>query len=303
MKYALEAINLSKQYGDKIALNNFNIKIPEASIYGLLGPNGAGKTTFIRMINQITYPDSGEILINGQKLAISHISEIGYMPEERGLYKNMKVGEQAIYFAQLKGLSHSEAKKRAKYWFEKLGIETWWDKKLSELSKGMGQKVQFVITVIHEPKILIFDEPFSGFDPLNAKLIGDEIIELKQKGTTIIFSTHRMETVEEMCDYVALIHLSNKILDGSVEEIKNQFKEGKFKISLKNILENSIENFNKKYEMFLLNTQNSITTFDLNIPSNIQPNELLTDLMQLGEIIQFQEAIPSMNDIFINAVK
>lgn len=228
----LVAQNISKSFGSKVALNDFSLSIPKGTIYGLLGPNGAGKTTFIRIINQITMPDTGKVFLNGELLQPKHISKIGYMPEERGLYKNMKVGEQAVYLAQLKGLSHAEAVKKLKFWFDKLDIGDWWNKKLSELSKGMGQKIQFIVTVLHEPELLIFDEPFSGFDPVNANLIRDEIIELKNKGATIIFSTHRMESVEEMCDHVALINKSNKVLDGPIKEIRNQFKEGKFKVEL-----------------------------------------------------------------------
>ena len=242
MEFLLQAQGLTRKYKDKVALNNFSINIPQGSIYGLLGPNGAGKTTFIRIVNQITAPDSGTILLNGEPLTKKSIGQVGYMPEERGLYKNMKVGEQALYFAKLKGLSSAEAKKRTEYWFEKLDMMSWWNKKLSELSKGMGQKVQFVITVIHNPSLLIFDEPFSGFDPVNAQIIANEILELRDKGTTIIFSTHRMESVEEMCDHVALINQSNKVLDGTIEEVRNQFKTGKFSIQLNEIPADSLQN-------------------------------------------------------------
>ena len=199
-----------KQYGDYTALTNVNITVPKGSVYGLLGPNGAGKTTLMRIINQITAPDSGEVIFDGEKLQQHHIADIGYMPEERGLYKKMKVGEQALYLAQLKGMSYKEALEKLKCWFEKLDIVTWWDKKVEELSKGMAQKIQFVVTVIHEPKLLIFDEPFSGFDPINAAIIRKEIVNLSQKGTTIIFSTHRMESVEEICDHIALINKSKQ---------------------------------------------------------------------------------------------
>lgn len=235
MSDLLVAKGLTKRFGKKVALNNFDLTIPNGSIYGLLGPNGAGKTTFLRIINQITAPDTGSVTIAGKPLTKEVIPMVGYMPEERGLYTNMKIGEQALYFAKLKGLSNSEAKKRTKYWFEKLGIEEWWDKKLTELSKGMGQKVQFVITVLHEPELLIFDEPFSGFDPVNAQLIANEIIELSKKGTTIIFSTHRMESVEEMCDHIALINKSNKVLDGEINQVKHQFKSGKYLAEINNV--------------------------------------------------------------------
>lgn len=208
-----------------MALQDFSIEVPKASIYGLLGPNGAGKTTFIRIINQITQADSGEVTINGQKLNPNHIREIGYMPEERGLYKNMTIGDQLMYFGELKGMSRKEVLQQAKYWFEVLEINQWWKKKLSELSKGMAQKVQFVVTVLHRPKLLILDEPFSGFDPVNANLIKDQILHLKEQGTTIILSTHRMESVEEMCDSVALINNSRKILDGKVFDVREKFKK------------------------------------------------------------------------------
>ena len=210
----------------------FRLSIPEGTIYGLLGPNGAGKTTLIRIINQITMPDSGEVFLDGKKLRPSDIQHIGYMPEERGLYKTMKVGEQCLYLAQLKGLSKQEAKKQLKYWFEKLEIEGWWNKKIQELSKGMAQKIQFVVTVLHKPKLLILDEPFSGFDPVNANLIKDEIIELNKQGTSIIFSTHRMESVEEMCDYIALIHKSNKLIEGKLVDVKKEFRTNTFEVGI-----------------------------------------------------------------------
>jgi ABC-2 type transport system ATP-binding protein len=228
MESILEVKNVIKQYGDYTALNNVTLNVPKGSIYGLLGPNGAGKTSLIRIINQITLPDSGEIYLDGEKLSPKHISHIGYMPEERGLYKSMKVGEQALYLAQLKGLSKSEAKKQLEYWFEKLDIKGWWNKKIQELSKGMAQKIQFVVTVLHQPKLLILDEPFSGFDPVNANIIKDEIMQLRDKGTTIIFSTHRMESVEDMCDHIALIHKSNKLIEGKLHDVKKAVQEQYF---------------------------------------------------------------------------
>ena len=216
--------NVVKKYGDHTALHNANLGVPQGSIYGLLGPNGAGKTTLMRIINQITAPDSGEIIFNGEKLQKHHTSEIGYLPEERGLYKKMKVGEQALYLAQLKGMSYSKALSKLKFWFNKLNILNWWHKKVEELSKGMAQKIQFVVTIIHEPKLLIFDEPFSGFDPINAAIIRKEIVTLSQQGTTIIFSTHRMESVEEICDHIALINKSKTILEGKIENIREIYK-------------------------------------------------------------------------------
>ena len=233
MQNFIEINNVSKTYGTYKALNDISIKVPKQSIYGLLGPNGAGKTTLIRMLNQITAPDQGEIIFNGEKLNRNHISQIGYLPEERGLYKTMKVGEQAIYLAQLKGVSQKEAEKRLKYWFKKFDILSWWDKKVEELSKGMQQKIQFIVTVIHEPQLLIFDEPFSGFDPINVNLLKKEILELRDKGATIIFSTHNMASVEELCDNIMLINKGQKILEGSVYQIKQDFKDHSFEIVLR----------------------------------------------------------------------
>jgi len=241
MKNILTVENVSKNYGSFTALNNISISVPEGSVFGLLGPNGAGKTSLIRIINQITLPDSGTIYLDGEKLQPHHIQNIGYLPEERGLYKSMKVGEQALYLAQLKGMSKSEAKKKLHYWFEKFEITDWWNKKIQELSKGMAQKVQFIVTVLHTPKLLIFDEPFSGFDPINANLIKDEILKLRDEGASIIFSTHRMESVEELCDYIALIDKSNKILDGKLNDIKQEFRTNQFEVGL--ISENKEELF------------------------------------------------------------
>ena len=303
MDYLLQAENLTRRYKDKVALNNFSINIPEGSIYGLLGPNGAGKTTFIRIVNQITAPDEGRIFLNGEPLTKKSIAQVGYMPEERGLYKNMKVGEQAIYFARLKGMSLTEARLKTKYWFEKLDMMSWWDKKLSELSKGMGQKVQFVVTVIHEPSLLIFDEPFSGFDPVNAQLIANEILELREKGTTIIFSTHRMESVEEMCDHVALINQSNKVLDGTIEDVRNQFKSGEFNVGIHNISAENIDYLGQKYQIKNVEVKGEFTNFNLLIDKSIPSNFLLKELIDMGQINQFKEIIPSMNDVFLQAVK
>lgn len=303
MDFLLQAEGLTRKYKDKVALNNFSINIPQGSIYGLLGPNGAGKTTFIRIVNQITAPDSGTILLNGEPLTKKSIGQVGYMPEERGLYKNMKVGEQALYFAKLKGLSSAEARKRTEYWFEKLDMMSWWNKKLSELSKGMGQKVQFVITVIHNPSLLIFDEPFSGFDPVNAQIIANEILELRDKGTTIIFSTHRMESVEEMCDHVALINQSNKVLDGTIEEVRNQFKTGKFSIQLDEVASDALQNLANEFEISDMRNFNQRTDFNLLYNKETPTNEILQKLMQIGQVHQFKEIIPSMNDVFLEAVK
>lgn len=302
MDYFIVAENVTRTYEDKIALDNFNIKIPRGCIYGILGPNGAGKTTFIRIINQITKPDSGKIFFNGEPLQAKHISHIGYMPEERGLYKNMQIGEQAIYLAQLKGMSKAEAKSRLEYWFDKLKIEKWWNRKLSELSKGMAQKIQFVVTVLHNPDLLIFDEPFSGFDPVNANLIRDEILELKEKGTTILFSSHRMETVEELCDYVALINNSKKILDGSVKEIRHKFKEGKYKIKITDISITDINQLIQLKQIDKVIQNDNEYSFSITISDQENQKSLITELSTKGTIISFYEEIPSMNQVFINAV-
>ena len=298
----LKAEHVTKTYnaGKKIALEDFSINVPEASIYGLLGPNGAGKTTFIRIINQITQADSGEIFINNEKLNPNHIRQIGYMPEERGLYKNMSVGDQILYFGELKGMSKNDALSQAKYWFEQLQIDQWWKKKLSELSKGMAQKIQFVVTVLHRPKLLILDEPFSGFDPVNANLIKDQILNLKNNGTTIILSTHRMESVEEMCDYVALIDHAKKVLDGKVFDVREQFKKNIFGVILADINNEAFEQFRNQYQIQEYCTENQLVSFDLK--NDNDQNIVLNELMKVGKIRSFDEKIPSMNEVFINAV-
>lgn len=292
--------NISKQYAGHVALDDVSISIPKGSIFGLLGPNGAGKTSLIRIINQITAPDSGHILFDGEPLKPSHVEQIGYMPEERGLYKKMEVGEQALYLAQLKGLSEKEAKIKLKYWFEKLGIQGWWKKKVEELSKGMAQKIQFIVTVLHEPKLLIFDEPFSGFDPVNANLIKDEILELSQKGSTIIFSTHRMESVEQMCDHIALIHKSKKILDGPIDEIRNQFRNHTFDIQYK---ADKMWKPQLSDDYSIIEQDPNKGTLTIRPKEHISTNELLQKLISQCEIQAFKERIPNMNDIFIQSVK
>lgn len=298
----LKAENVTKTYnaGKKLALENFSIEVPEASIYGLLGPNGAGKTTFIRIINQITQADSGEVFINNQKLNPDHIKQIGYMPEERGLYKNMSVGDQILYFGELKGMSKNDALSQAKYWFERLEIDQWWKKKLSELSKGMAQKIQFVVTVLHRPKLLILDEPFSGFDPVNANLIKDQILNLKNNGTTIILSTHRMESVEEMCDSVALIDHAKKVLDGKVFDVREQFKKNIFGVTLSDVNTEKFETFKDQFQINSYSTENQLISFELK--NDNDQNILLNELMKVGKIRSFDEKIPSMNEVFINAV-
>ncbi|WP_332033808.1 ABC transporter ATP-binding protein [Kaistella sp.] len=298
----LKAEHVTKTYnaGKKLALEDFSINVPEASIYGLLGPNGAGKTTFIRIINQITQSDSGEVFINNEKLNPNHIRQIGYMPEERGLYKNMSVGDQILYFGELKGMNKNDALNQAKYWFEQLEIDQWWKKKLSELSKGMAQKIQFVVTVLHRPKLLILDEPFSGFDPVNANLIKDQILNLKNNGTTIILSTHRMESVEEMCDYVALIDHAKKVLDGKVFDVREQFKKNIFGVTLADINNDAFEQFRNRYQIQEYATENELVSFDLK--NDNDQNIVLNELMKVGKIRSFDEKIPSMNEVFINAV-
>jgi len=306
MENLLVVDSVSKTFANHKALNNVSINIPKESIFGLLGPNGAGKTTLIRIINQITMPDSGKLLLDNQALKPIHIKDIGYLPEERGLYPKMKVGEQALYLAQLKGMTKSDAKKELKYWFEKFEIGEWWGKKVVELSKGMAQKVQFIVTVLHRPKLLIFDEPFSGFDPINANLIKDEILNLRNEGSTVIFSTHRMESVEELCDYIALINKSNKILDGKLDEIKREYQTNTFEVGLitnrKSEIEKEIKN----------NFQTSKPTFK-GLGDNLRLNillkesqtsdELLNFLVKKAKIQHFKEVIPSANDIFIKSVK
>lgn len=311
MQSFIEINNVSKTYGNYKALNNISIKVPRQSIYGLLGPNGAGKTTLIRMLNQITAPDEGEIIFDGEKLNRNHISHIGYLPEERGLYKTMKVGEQAIYLAQLKGVSYKDAEKRLKQWFKKFDILSWWDRKVEELSKGMQQKIQFIVTVIHNPKLLIFDEPFSGFDPINVNLLKKEILELRDKGATIIFSTHNMASVEELCDNIMLINKGNKILEGSVYQIKQDFKDNKFEIKLR-IEEQSNsqifkfsdsqvlpEGFNIESEKI---DNNGELELIVSADKDINPNILINYLSEKGTIVSYRELLPSMNDIFINQV-
>ena len=300
----LKAKNITKTYdaGKKIALQDFSIEVPQGSIYGLLGPNGAGKTSFIRIINQITKPDSGEIFINDKPLEISHIREVGYMPEERGLYKNMTIGDQLMYFGELKGMSKNDILAESKHWFEKLEIDQWWKKKLSELSKGMAQKIQFVVTVLHRPKLLILDEPFSGFDPVNANLIKDQILDLKaQEGTTIILSTHRMESVEELCDSVALVHQSRKVLDGRISEVKEKFKQNLFEIVLSEASLDAFNSFKTKNELFNEKQDENLIRFE--IKNSMSQRELLQELLNIGKIVEFKEKIPTMNEVFIAAVK
>ena len=304
MSNILEVRNVVKKYGDYTALNNVSISVPKGSIYGLLGPNGAGKTSLIRIINQITLPDSGEIILDGEKLQPKHVQQIGYLPEERGLYKTMKVGEQCLYLAQMKGLTKAEAQIQLDYWFDRLDIKGWWNKKIQELSKGMAQKVQFVVCVLHKPKLLIFDEPFSGFDPVNANLIKDEILALRDQGATIIFSTHRMESVEELCDHIALIHKSNKLIEGRLDEVKKQFRTNSFEVGiLTNNVEGLMFDITQKFKVGPTNFKSLNEELKLEIQlGNATPNELLNILTQRGQVTHFVEKIPSVTDIFIQTV-
>jgi ABC-2 type transport system ATP-binding protein len=295
-----EAKNITKQFGTQLALDNVSISVPEQCIYGLLGPNGAGKTTLIRIINQITGPDSGELFLNGKKLRPEDVQVIGYLPEERGLYKKMKVGEQALYLAQLKGLSKSEAMRRLKYWFKKLEIVEWWGKKVEELSKGMAQKVQFITTILHEPQLLIFDEPFTGFDPLNTNVVKNEILFLRERGATIIFSTHNMGSVEELCDNITLIDKAKTILEGRVDEIRKAWAANEYDL----VFEGAVDiSDNNHYTILNKTHENDKSIMRLKTKDNIATNDILQIMMKAGKIISFNPALPSMNEIFIRVVE
>jgi ABC-2 type transport system ATP-binding protein len=295
-----EAKNITKQFGSFKALDNVSISVPEQCIYGLLGPNGAGKTTLIRIINQITGPDGGELFMNGRKLLPEDVLAIGYLPEERGLYKKMKVGEQALYFAQLKGLSKAEAMRRLKYWFKKLDIVDWWGKKVEELSKGMQQKVQFITTVLHEPKLIIFDEPFTGFDPVNANIIKNEILFLRERGATIIFSTHNMGSVEELCDNITLINKAKTILEGSVDEIRRQWAANEYEL----VFTGEVK-FESDGQFIVISSEfeNDRSTIRIKTEADLATNDIIRSVMKTGNMISFNPALPSMNEIFIRVVE
>ena len=295
----IQVNEVTKKYADHTALDRMCIEIPERCIYGLLGPNGAGKTTLIRILNQITAPDSGEVLINGEKLSQKHIARIGYLPEERGLYKKMKVGEQAIYLAELKGIKKAEAQKRLKTWFEKFEIGNWWDKKVEELSKGMQQKVQFIVTIIHEPKLLIFDEPFSGFDPINVNLLKNEILELRDNGATILFSTHNMESVEAICERITLINHSRVVLEGLVDEIRQQHKQGILAVELPK--GDALEANDALYT--ILPPQPGEHEKRVRLNEGVTMHDAIAWLNDHCNLCGFHEILPSMHDIFINTVK
>ena len=292
--------HIVKQYASHRALDDVSIEIEKGKVFGLLGPNGAGKTSLIRIINRITAPDSGEILFNGEKLDDMHTERIGYLPEERGLYKKMEIGEQILYLARLKGLSRDEALKRAKYWFKKLDIESWWNKKIEDLSKGMQQKAQFVATVLHEPELLILDEPFTGFDPVNAEIIKNEILELNKKGATVIFSTHRMESVEEMCDSIALLNLSHKILDGKVKTIRNSYRNGTYLMEYEGGKMNM--NGNAPFSILSEKDLEGAHQVMMRINEGQKVNDVLEYIMQFVSIQKLEEIIPTMNEIFIQKV-
>jgi len=295
-----EAKNITKQFGTQFALDKVSISVPEQSIFGLLGPNGAGKTTLIRIINQITGPDSGELFLNGRKLRSEDVLSIGYLPEERGLYKKMKVGEQALYFAQLKGLSKTEAMKRLKYWFKKLDIIDWWGKKVEELSKGMQQKVQFVTTILHEPKLLIFDEPFTGFDPVNTNVIKNEILFLRERGATIIFSTHNMASVEELCDNITLINKAKTLLEGRVDDIRKQWAGNEYELVFDG--EVNMEG-NGRFNVLYRNNEAGKSMLRLKAADGAETNDILGLAVKSGRVISFVPALPSMNEIFIRVVE
>jgi ABC-2 type transport system ATP-binding protein len=297
----LNVNNIVKQYATHLALDDVSLSVEQGKIFGLLGPNGAGKTSLIRIITQITAPDSGEVIFNGQRLNASHISQIGYLPEERGLYKKMEIGEQVMYLARLKGMSSAEATKRVRFWFEKLEMGSWWNKKVEDLSKGMQQKVQFVATVLHEPELIILDEPFSGFDPVNADIIKNEILELNKQGATFIFSTHRMESVEELCDSIALIHHSKKILDGSVSDIKEKYRNNTYWVEYDGeynpVLGTGI------FDVLQKDEHQGKTTLKVQLVEGKTANQLLSVLLPVVNIHRLDEVIPTMNDIFIDQVK
>lgn len=297
----LNVNNIVKQYATHLALDNVSLSVEQGKIFGLLGPNGAGKTSLIRIITQITAPDSGEVIFNGQRLDASHISQIGYLPEERGLYKKMEIGEQVMYLARLKGMSSAEATKKVRFWFEKLEMGSWWNKKVEDLSKGMQQKVQFVATVLHEPELIILDEPFSGFDPVNADIIKNEILELNKQGATFIFSTHRMESVEELCDSIALIHHSKKILDGSVADIKERYRNNTYWVEYDG--EYNPVPGTDIFQVLQKDVHRGKTTLKVQLGEGKTANQLLSVLLPVVNIHRLDEVIPTMNDIFIDQVK
>ncbi len=303
MNYTLVTENIVKRFSNYLALDNVSIQVPEASIFGLLGPNGAGKTTLIRIINQITAPDEGRVFFNGEILNSKHIALIGYLPEERGLYKKMKVGEQALYLCQLKGMSRQDALKGLKKWFEKFEIQSWWNKKVEELSKGMAQKVQFIITILHNPKLLIFDEPFSGFDPINTNILKQEILEQKKNGTTIIFSTHNMDSVEEICDHVALINKAKKVLDGEINEVRQTYASDIYEIQYDGYFNKLESTLSSDYKILEVQENHNNTIIKVEVLNkNVLSNDIIKRFSQYGNINMFRKHLPKMEDIFIKVV-
>jgi ABC-2 type transport system ATP-binding protein len=303
MANLITAKNIVKRYSGHTALNDVSINVPEGCIYGLLGPNGAGKTSMIRIINQITGPDSGEVYFGDEKLAPKHIAQIGYLPEERGLYKKMKVGEQALYLAQLKGMEASEAKKKLKEWFTKFEIGGWWDKKVEELSKGMAQKIQFIVTVLHQPRLLILDEPFSGFDPINVELIKGELLRMRKEGTTIVLSSHNMASVEELCNYITLINNSKAVLEGGVMDLKHQYKEHVWEIMFQGNDEAFKSALSGQYDLISLKNETNMNVARVKIPEVKTSNDLIRAILPAATVCGFSEILPSMNEIFIAAVQ
>lgn len=301
MDKILKVENVSKAYTNHLALDNVSLEVPTGTIYGLLGPNGAGKTTLIRIINHITAPDSGEVIFDGHTLNAKDVAHIGYLPEERGLYKKMKVGDQAIFFARLKGLSKGDATRKLKEWFDRFEISSWWNKKVEELSKGMAQKVQFIVTVLHEPKLLIFDEPFSGFDPINANLLRDEIIRLKNNGSTVIFSTHNMASVEEICDNITLINNGKNILSGNVEQLRREFSQGRYSLGFKGNPRTLMETLAPMTQAMQLSDNLDSLQFQLN--SDVTLRDVISSANPIVEISSLQPSMASMNDIFIRTVE
>jgi ABC-2 type transport system ATP-binding protein len=298
-----KALKIEKKFSNHLALDNLSISVPEGSIYGLLGPNGAGKTTLIRIINQITAPDKGELFFYDRKFRSDDVFRIGYLPEERGLYRKMKVGEQAVYLSRLKGVSKHDALKRLKYWFEKFEMQAWWNKKVEELSKGMQQKVQFIITIIHQPPLLIFDEPFSGFDPINTSLLKKEILNLKNQGVTIIFSTHDMGSVEELCDRITLINKSKSILEGNMNEIRKTYKSNTFEIGLEGDLDKLTIFLNDNFNLNELKKADDHFLARITLDQDMNNNRLLSTIIPHFHVVSFNEVIPGMNEIFIKAVQ
>lgn len=298
----LKINQVDKRFVDNVALDHVSMSVPENTIYGLLGPNGAGKTTLIRIINRITAPDKGEVYLKGKKIQMKDVFRIGYLPEERGLYKKMKVGEQALYLARLKGMDRQSAIEKLKYWFEKYEIQDWWEKKVEELSKGMQQKIQFITTIVHEPELLIFDEPFSGFDPINASLLKNEVLKLKEKGATIIFSTHNMGSVEELCDNISLINKAQNLLEGPIDQIRHQYKANIYEITFKGEPQNLQSVLKNHYQIIDWKKQNGNQAVEIKLQHESLVNELLSLVLPVVDVISLREVIPSMNDIFIKVV-